>query len=127
MTPVYLFDLAAKQNQWLSVRQAVIAGNVANVNTPGYKAKEVTPFESMLNATHLDMSATQAGHILPAGSGGPAPEAEEDKSWEVLHSGNSVSLEQQMLKAGEVNRAYALNNNIMRAFHGMLMNSVKGA
>jgi len=30
MEPVNLFDLAAKQSQWLSVRQSAIAGNIAN-------------------------------------------------------------------------------------------------
>ena len=29
--------------------------------------------------------------------------------WETTHSGNSVSLEQELIKAGEVNRAYRLN------------------
>ena len=41
---VNLFELAAKQAQWLSVRQSAIAGNVANVNTPGYHALDVEPF-----------------------------------------------------------------------------------
>jgi flagellar basal-body rod protein FlgB len=44
----------------------------------------------------------------------------------VVHSGNSVNLEQEMMKAGDVNRAHALNVNIVRSFHQMLINAVKG-
>ena len=47
-------------------------------------------------------------------------------AWEVTHSGNSVSLEQEMIKAGEVNRTYSLNTSIVKAFNQMLMASIKG-
>ena len=45
MGPLYLFSAVARHNQWLSVRQATIAGNVANANTKGFKALDVAPFE----------------------------------------------------------------------------------
>ncbi len=38
-------------------------------------------------------------------------------------SGNNVSLEQELLKAGEVNRAYRLNTSIAKVFHRMIMTS----
>lgn len=127
MNSLYLFNLAAKNTEWLSVRQAAIAGNIANANTAGYKAKDVAPFDSVLNSTQLTMTATRPGHVTPPPSGSLPPQIQDDATWEVMHSGNNVSLEQQLLKAGDVNRAYALNNNIMRAFHGMLMTSVRSA
>ena len=46
-------------------------------------------------------------------------------SWEVVHSGNSVSLEQEMVKAGDVNRDYSMNTAIVRSFHRMLLISAK--
>ena len=59
-------------------------------------------------------------------NGGDAsrPLAKTDKC-HVAPSGNSVSLEQELIKAGEVNRDYALNTSIVRSFHRMLMASVK--
>ena len=48
MSGVYLFDLASMQARHLAVRQATIAGNVANANTPDYKARDVTPFAEVL-------------------------------------------------------------------------------
>ncbi|KMO09963.1 flagellar basal body protein, partial [Methylobacterium indicum] len=44
MTGIYLFDLASLHTRYLSVRQAAIAGNVANANTQGYLAKDTVPF-----------------------------------------------------------------------------------
>ena len=46
--------------------------------------------------------------------------------WDVTHSGNSVSVEQEMMKAGDVNRAYALDTSIVKAFHRMYLASAKG-
>jgi Flagella basal body rod protein len=48
MGPIHLFDLASQQARWLSARQIAVAENIGNANTPGYKAKDVPPFE----ATH---------------------------------------------------------------------------
>ncbi|MGX1258429.1 flagellar basal body rod protein FlgB [Sinorhizobium fredii] len=41
MDPIQLFELASRQAQWLTVRQNVVAGNIANANTPHYRAKDV--------------------------------------------------------------------------------------
>ncbi|NJM35716.1 MAG: flagellar basal body rod protein FlgB [Rhodomicrobium sp.] len=126
MRPIHLFELAAQSNSWLSSRQTQIAGNVANVNTPGYRALDLEPFEEVMAATRLQMSATRRGHMTPdqAAVTGSTETRNED-SWEVFHSGSNVSLEQEMLKAGEVRRNYALNSNILRSFHRMLIASAR--
>ena len=62
MGPIHLFDVASRVNHWLTVRQSAIAQNVANVNTPGFKAQDVKPFESTLEA----MSLAMASHALRA-------------------------------------------------------------
>ena len=60
MQPIQLFDLASRQAQWLAVRQNVVAGNIANANTPHYAAKDVKPFESVLQETGFQMAADQS-------------------------------------------------------------------
>ncbi len=125
MSVIHLFDVVSRHNQWLSVRQATIAGNIANANTPGYKALDVAPFEKTLEATRLEMAATQRGHLADSGSKTSDVDVREAQPWEVTHSGNSVSLEQELINAGEVNRAYRLNTSIAKAFHRMLLASVK--
>ena len=62
-SPVYLFDLTSRQAQWLAARQTTISGNVANANTPGYRARNVEPFADVLDKTKLTMAATNGGHI----------------------------------------------------------------
>ena len=126
MDPINLFAIASQHSRWLSVRQATIAQNIANANTPGYKAADVAPFESTLASTQLAMAQSSPMHMGPAGRDPSDPEAREDVSWEFVHSGNNVSLEQQLIKAGEVGGAYALNTGVVKAFHRMLMESSKG-
>jgi flagellar basal-body rod protein FlgB len=122
---IHLFDLVSRNNQWLSVRQSAIAGNIANANTPGYKALDVEPFEKALEAARLTMKSTQPGHMLDDSVKTAAVDVRDSKSWETTHTGNSVSLEQEMINAGDVNRAYRLNTGIAKAFHRMLLASVK--
>lgn len=126
MTPIYLFDIASQRSNWLSVRQATISGNVANANTPGYTAMDVKPFEAVLQQSRLEMAATNPMHMAPTGAEQSGFENETIDGWHVAESGNSVQLEKEMAKAGEINNAFALNNNIVKAFHRMLLTSAKG-
>ncbi len=126
MEPIYLFDLASTQQNWLATRQAVVAQNIANANTPGYVAKEVAPFKNVYDQTQLDLVSTSPGHMAL----GPlnADDATKDASpWEVVPSGNSVSMEREMLKANEVSREYSMNTAIVKAFAQMYTVSVKGS
>lgn len=120
------FSIASQQNRWLSVRQSVIAQNIAHANTPGFKAMDVEPFEAVLNATGLKMQKTQASHLSPSSGAGSDAQTQEESEWAVLHSGNSVSLEEQLFKSSEVTGAYSRNTGVMKVFHRMLLASTKG-
>lgn len=125
MQGVRLFDLASKQAQWLSVRQAAVAGNVANANTPGYAAMEVESFGKVLSRLNALPVATQPGHLL--GPGGDGFDVEADQSaLPLVATGNSVVIEEELVKAGEVRRAFELNTGIVRSFNRMLAMTVKG-
>jgi flagellar basal-body rod protein FlgB len=50
----------------------------------------------------------------------------ERTPWETTVSGNSVTLEQEMIKAGEIRGAFSLDTSILKAFHGMWMSTLKG-
>jgi len=124
-SPVYLFDLASRQSQWLAARQTTISGNVANANTPGYRARDVEPFADILDKTKLTMAATNGGHIGFEPSRAEAAKVKKSESWDTVYSKNSVSLEQELIKAGEVNRQHSLNTSIVKSFHRMLLSSVR--
>lgn len=126
MSQIYLLQLASQQAKWLTARQTLIADNIANANTPGYRAKDIQPFSEILDQTQITMAATNSAHIVPASADvATAMQPSDSDSWETSVSGNSVSLEQEMMKEGEINRSFTLNTNIKRVFHQMLLSALK--
>ena len=126
MTGVYLFDLASQQARYLAVRQATIASNVANANTPDYKARDVVPFsEVMARTASAGMTMTESAHITAGDNRIPTKPVSSADAWDALSTSSSVSLEQEMLKAGEVSRDHNLNMGIVKAFDRMLKAAVK--
>jgi flagellar basal-body rod protein FlgB len=127
MEPIYLFDLAASQARWLAVRQATVAENVANANTPGYMAKDVAPFTEIYQQTQLQLVSTNPAHMGNDPLDLSSMAGKDEQPWEVTPSGNSVSMEREMLKANEVSRSYAMNTAIVKAFNQMMSLGLKGA
>lgn len=121
MQPVQLFDLAAQQARWLAVRQSAIAGNIANANTPGYGTVDVEPFERVLDGTRVAMAATQASHFTGAATSETLALREQRDGPALMPSGNTVVLENELMKAGEVRRGFELNTAIVKAFHRMML------
>jgi flagellar basal-body rod protein FlgB len=121
----YVFALASQRTQWLSTRETLIAGNVANANTPGFRATDLQPFSAVLNSTQMSMATTSPMHIAPTQDELSAGRVVETESSDETISGNSVRLEDEMIKLGDVNRDYSMSNNIKRALHQMMMSVLK--
>ena len=94
---------------WLDARQRVIAENVATADTPGYVGRDLkqpTDFSAaMARGGGLQMTRTNAAHIAPPG---PAARFDPTKApdSETTLDGNSVVVEEQMLKMAESRMAY---------------------
>ena len=125
MEPVNLFDLATRQSQWLAVRQSAIASNIANANTPGYTANDVEPFEKVLDRTAVTLAATQAGHLGAEKANAGFNVKPQEATGSIMPSKNTVVLEDELMKAGEVRRSFELNTAIVKAFHSMMTMVVK--
>ena len=126
MEPIHLLGVASRKVAWLAARQATVAANIANMNTPGYRQKDLVPFADVMSHTRLTLASTDAGHLPVEDSGDTgATTSDEDGGFEVTENGNTVGLETQMGKAGEISRDYALTTNIVKSFHAMLMASLK--
>jgi flagellar basal-body rod protein FlgB len=126
LTPVYLFDLAARHTRWAETRQATITGNIANVNTPGYEALDIEPFADVMDQTRLTMARTASAHLGGTDSGaGEGLKVAASESFDITHSGNTVSIEQELVKSDDINRAFSLDVSVTRAFHRMLLSSVR--
>lgn len=127
MQPIQLFDLASRQAQWLAVRQNVVAGNIANANTPKYLAKDVTPFESVLKGAGggFQMAATNPAHFTDGSEAAQVVQTSAIDGAEVQQSGNNVSLEDELMKSGQVKREFELNAGLVKAFHRMMLMTVR--
>jgi len=95
---------------WLDERQRVVAQNIANSSTPGFVARDLkqpADFAAAMKAGGgLQMARTSAAHIAaPQGSVARfSSQASPDS--ETTLDGNSVVLEEQMLKMSESRMAY---------------------
>ena len=125
VSQVYLFQLASQRTQWLSARQSLIADNVANASTPGFQAKDLQPFSAVLDRTEASMTTTSPNHISPTQVDFSPAQPAETGSSDLTLSGNSVNLQGEMIKLGEVNHQYSIATGISRIFHQMMMSALK--
>lgn len=125
MPGVYLERLAYVRAEYLANREAVIAENVANANTPGYRARDLASFGEVLGA-----SRAVSGELAQVDVTNGAPlrdlvrEIEAGDRGDSL-SGNSVDVEREMSALADVNRSYALTSNVMRVYNQMLSAAAK--
>lgn len=107
-------------------RQNLIAENVANADTPGYRSRDLTSFEAAYSeASGGDMRATRAGHI-GAVDASYTEEVTDDGS-AMSPDGNSVSIEDEMVKSVDVQRQHNLAMTIYKTSLGILRSSIGGA
>lgn len=96
-------------------RQMAIAENVANADTPGYRARDVADFaETYRDADQGVLRQTRPGH-LGASAGAPDPALiERTGPGHMSPNGNNVSLESEMVAAAEVQRDHDMALTVYR-------------
>ena len=83
------------------------------------------PFSALLNASPIALASTDpATSRRPNLADRSLREVEPEPGEESL-SGNTVNLEQQMIKLGDVSRDFSMTANIRRAFHQLLLSALK--
>lgn len=88
---------------WLKTK--MISGNIANYETPGYKAKEVS-FEEVFSSVGADGNKKTASYRT---------QVKDDPSTSMRADGNNVSMEKEQL---ELWRAYAQYNALVQKISG---------
>jgi flagellar basal-body rod protein FlgB len=94
-------------------RQKLLAENVANADSPGYKPRDLKPFDMMLAAQRANVTGstgparTDPRHLGGAGGGGGA-DTKRSTPFETTGSGNSVNLEDEMMKMSQNNSDYQM-------------------
>lgn len=123
-----LVSLLLQKMGYLNQKQAVHAQNVANADTPGYKARELAPFtfDDALKQTNVGMSVTDPRHIIPASMAGVNAKTMNSKTFEATLSGNTVDHEHEMMEVSKTGVEY---KEITSIYHriGQLFNiALKG-
>ncbi|MCW9033681.1 MAG: flagellar basal body protein [Alphaproteobacteria bacterium] len=116
---ISLFTAMKKQMGWLTQRQKVLSENISNANTPRFKSKDLKPieFRDMIgkNQFNLKMRATSAKHLTGlSGDSGDNKVAKERKPYETSPDGNSVVLEEQVLKVNKTQIDHRLTNDLYK-------------
>ncbi len=94
-------DTLFKELSFRGERQKIIASNIANINTPNYKTKELV-FEQELqkasNKNDLQLYTTHKSHITEGKSAinSTDPQLIAVQGLEEQNDGNNVNLDQQM-------------------------------
>lgn len=108
--------------------QNVISSNIANADTPGYKAKAVE-FESAFREAlgvgdELKMADTNAKHIVPRETDPVFPEIYEDPNGVESLDGNTVDRAAEMAKMAENQILYDASAEMLKKKLGMLKYAV---
>lgn len=93
---IAVFQSSVRMARHASAQQSVIARNIANADTPGFRARHLQSFSEVSSQFHGGMRQTRSQHI-----GGPVGGASttHDIRTEASPNGNSVSVEEEMVAA----------------------------
>ncbi len=106
-----LFSMLRDRLGYLNERQRVIAENVSNSDTPGFTPGDLKPFTFSsamqgAKATAMAPVATQPGHITPPHARQSTYKSIRTKDSETTLDGNSVVLEEEMMRMSEARMNY---------------------
>jgi flagellar basal-body rod protein FlgB len=94
----------------LAARQKLVASNIANVDTPGFKTKDID-FQSEFQS------------LLEGVSSGPAPR--EVSGLKVKNDGNNVNLDREARLLGENAIRFNAASNLMKSQFRILKSAIK--
>jgi flagellar basal-body rod protein FlgB len=114
-----MLDLRALQNR-------VVATNLANEETPGFRAKEVHFKEALAAARHdgqsVTLHVTTNRHLLPNNVGGRISEI---PAGDLPLDANSVNLELEMAKLSDIAMQYKATAEILRKEFQHLLEAIR--
>ena len=128
-----LLSMLKERMSWLNQRQDLLSQNVANADMPGYAARDLKPMDFAQGAEdgHLVRSSssglvvTNPRHIALSHAGGDRlrrPKRARHRSRSP--SGNSVSLEEEMIKVADTQAQYQAATNLYAKAIGMMKTAI---
>jgi len=105
ITDIPILSMLRTRLSWSQERQRVLAENVANSDTPNYRGRDLAPpkFQEPTSVSAgavstVSLVRTENGHIGGTGLSGSGFSTDFKGNYEVRPTGNSVSLEDEMMK-----------------------------
>lgn len=106
-----LFSMLKTRMHWHQTRQKLLAENVANADTPGFRPRDLRePLKQAASGGAgggVALAATQPGHV-GAGTGSGGMGSRNAQRFETTPSGNGVVLEDEMMKVAQNQQDYQL-------------------
>lgn len=125
-----LFSMLRDKMSWLNQRQGLLSQNVANADTPGYAARDLKPIDfeqSLRDASRSNSSTlrvTDPRHIAMSPSGGGAFEQVETGQGVANEKGNTVAIEEEMIKVADTQAQYQAASNIYAKAVSMMRTAI---
>lgn len=107
-----------------AARQTTVARNIANADTPGYRAQDLPSFTEVWanGGDRLALRTTREGHLSDSLS---RPVLRPEPLDTPLNpNGNSVSLEQEMIRSAELRHQHDMALSIYRSARNILRASL---
>ena len=121
-----VFQLSSSMANHAGKRQALVAQNIANSDTPDYKAKDLETFNpDTREQSRFEWSTTRKSHLTPS-SVTSQLNIVQDATAGIEPNGNSVSIDHEMLRAVDVQKQHSRAIAIYKSAMTILRTSVKG-
>ena len=100
ISDIPILAMLRERMEWHQERQRVLAENVANADTPNYRAKDIAPpdFQNEMQTASLNLDRTDPAHFVGGGGSGSMFTADSNGHYAVRPRGNSVTHEDEMMK-----------------------------
>jgi flagellar basal-body rod protein FlgB len=127
-----LLDLLRQRMSWLNSRQSVLSQNVSNVDTPGYRAQDLKPldFSRLLAESRStsgfspSLAVTNPRHIAKTSLQNVAFAETSSADTEPNPTGNTVSLEQEMMKVADTQAQFKAAANLYAKAVGLMRTAI---
>lgn len=117
-------NMAMALGRHASARQRIVAQNVANADTPGYRAGDLAGFDaSYRGAPRLALRMTDTRH-LGGGDWGIGAPRRIDAGGEASPNGNTVSLEGELMRQADTRSDFNLSLTMLQSGLGLMRSSL---
>ncbi len=120
-TDIPLFDLAERRLAWVDRRQDVLARNIANANTPGWMARDLTPFATLLGHSGVAPVMTDPKHL--PGTGSAAARARAARGAHAPDC-NGVKIDEELTKVADTQGVHDLVTDLYKKYIGFFKTAI---